>query len=224
MPAVALSKISILLFYLRLNPSRGFRYGTFAVVAITTAYTISKVLARLLSCKPVRKFWAPTVPGTCLNTNPLYLSNSIIKTMIGFLILLLPIPMIVKLQVNTGTKLVLGAIFGLCSGTVIVSVLRVWANTVYQKSADIVWDTAPVVAIGVVELNLMVVCGSIMVLRPFCRRHLPFLLGGGKRRPTDESPANQGIHYDGLMGPRSKSGYRTKVRGGSAGASGKRSI
>ncbi|CAL8579990.1 hypothetical protein XPA_005723 [Xanthoria parietina] len=64
-----------------------------------------------------------------------------------------------------------------------------------------------------------------MGLRPFCRRHLPsFLLGSGKSRPTDESPTNQGIHFDGPMRPRPKSGYRTKVSGGSAGASGKRSI
>ncbi|KAI4255593.1 MAG: hypothetical protein L6R42_006651 [Xanthoria sp. 1 TBL-2021] len=132
--------------------------------------------------------------------------------------------MIVRLQVNTRTKLVLAAIFSLCSGTVVVSALRIWANTVYQKSTDILWDTAPVLSISVVELNLMVVCGSIMVLRPFCRQHLPFLLGSGKSRPTDESPANQGIHYDGPMGPRSKSGYRTKVSGGSGGASAKRSI
>ncbi|KAI4100195.1 MAG: hypothetical protein LQ339_005601 [Xanthoria mediterranea] len=42
----------------------------------------------------------------------------------------------VRLHVNTWTKLVLGAIFGLCSGTVVVSALRVWANTVYHMSAD----------------------------------------------------------------------------------------
>ncbi|KAL8754929.1 MAG: hypothetical protein Q9199_003991 [Rusavskia elegans] len=223
-PAVGLPKISILLFYLRLNPSRGFRYGTFAVMAITTAYMISAILAQLLQCNLVRKFWTPTIPGTCINTNPLYLSNSIINTVIDFLVLLLPVPMIVRLQVNTRTKLVLAAIFSLCSGTVVVSALRIWANTVYQKSTDILWDTAPVLSISVVELNLMVVCGSIMVLRPFCRQHLPFLLGSGKSRPTEESPANQGIHYDGLMGPRSKSGYRTKVSGGSGGASAKRSL
>ncbi|KAL8851457.1 MAG: hypothetical protein Q9221_003636 [Calogaya cf. arnoldii] len=223
-PAVALPKISILLFYLRLNPSKGFRYSTFAVMAITFSWMISAILAQILQCSPVPKLWNPTIPGTCINPNPLYLSNSIINTLIDFLVLLLPIPMIVRLQVNTRTKLVLGAIFSLCSGTVVVSALRIWANTVYQNATDVIWESAPVQSISVVELNLMVVCGSIMVLRPFCRRHLPFLLGGGKSRPTDESPANQGIHYDGPMGPRSKSGYRAKVSGGSGGASGKRSI
>ncbi|KAL8994020.1 MAG: hypothetical protein Q9169_005899 [Polycauliona sp. 2 TL-2023] len=193
-------------------------------MAITTAWMIAVILAQLLQCKPVPKFWDPTIPGTCLNTNPLYLSNSIINTAIDFLVLLLPIPMIVRLQVNTRTKLILAGIFTLCSGTVVVSALRIWANTVYQNSTDILWETAPVVSISVVELNLMVVCGSIMVLRPFCRRHLPFLLGNAKSRPTDESPANQGIRYDGPMGPKSKSNYRTKVSGGSGGVSGKRSI
>ncbi|KAL8664813.1 MAG: hypothetical protein Q9168_007835, partial [Polycauliona sp. 1 TL-2023] len=231
--AVGLPKISILLFYLRLNPSRSFRRGTIAVIAITTAYMIAAVIAQLLPCKPVRKFWNPSTPGTCLNTNPLYLTNSIINTLIDVLVLILPIPMIVNLQVNTRTKLVLAAIFSLCSGTIVVSALRVWANTVYQGTVDITWNVAPVQSITIVELNLMIVCGSIMVLRPFCRRHLPFLLGiaNAKSRPTDESPpanGNQGIHYDGPMGPRSKSNYRTKVSAGSGGgggaSSGKRSI
>ncbi|KAL8650343.1 MAG: hypothetical protein Q9226_005187 [Calogaya cf. arnoldii] len=224
-PAVGLPKISILIFYLRLNPSKGFRYSTFAVMAITFAFMISAILAQLLQCHPVPKVWNPTLPGTCVDTNPLYLSNSIINTIIDFLVLLLPIPMIVRLQVNTRTKLVLAAIFSLCSGTVIVSALRIWAITLYQKvAADVIWESMPVNSVSVVEMNLMVVCGSIMVLRPFCRRHFPFLLGSGKSRPTDESPANQGMHYDGPMGPRSKSGYRAKVSGGSGGVSGKRSI
>ncbi|KAL8962776.1 MAG: hypothetical protein Q9183_005101, partial [Haloplaca sp. 2 TL-2023] len=223
-PGVGLPKISILLFYLRLNPDRAFRYGTFALLIITMSWIVSVILAQLLQCKPVPKFWDPAIPGTCINTNPLYLSNSITNTILDVLVLLLPIPMIVNLKVNTRTKLVLAAIFSLCSGTVVVSALRIWANTRYQKSSDILWDTALVSSITVVELNLMVVCGSIMVLRPFCRRHFPSLLGGGRSRPADASPGNQGIRYDGPMGPKSKSNYRTKVSGGSGGMSGKRSI
>ncbi|KAL8871188.1 MAG: hypothetical protein Q9174_002929 [Haloplaca sp. 1 TL-2023] len=223
-PAVGLPKISILLFYLRLNPDRAFRYGTFAIIGITVTWIVSVVLAQLLQCNPIPKFWDPLIPGTCININGLYLSNSITNTILDILVLLLPLPMIIKLQVNTRTKLVLVAIFSLCSGTIVVSALRIWANTRYQSSTDILWDSALVPSISVVEMNLMIVCGSIMVLRPFCRRHLPFLLGSGKSRPNDVSPGNQGIHYDGPMGPKSKSNYRTKVSGGSGTMSGKRSI
>ena len=222
LPAIALPKVSILLFYLRLNPSRRFRYCTIGVICITFGYMISVILAQLLPCRPVRKYWAPLTPGTCIDTNPLYLANSIINTTIDLVVLVLPIPMIVKLQVNRRTKLVLAGIFSLCSGTVVVSALRIWSNTVYQSGDDILWETPPTNSITVVEINLMIICGSIMVLRPFCRRHLPFLLGSGKSRPSDKSP---GINYDGPMGPKSKSAYRAKVSGGGPpGATGKRSL
>ena len=70
---------------------------------------------------------------------------------------------------------------------------------------------------------MMIVCGCVLVLRPFCRRYLPFLLVKTERNrdspggmsglfAKNGSPIdNISIRYDGPMGPRSKSHYRTKV-------------
>lgn len=60
---------------------------------------------------------------------------------------------------------------------------------------------------------MTVVCACVMVLRPFCRRHLPFLLG--THTPAPNANENNNLHYDGPTGPKSKSAYRTKVSGGS---------
>ncbi|KAL9002159.1 MAG: hypothetical protein Q9188_004893 [Gyalolechia gomerana] len=65
----------------------------------------------------------------------------------------------------------------------------------------------------IVELNMTVFCACIMVLRPFCRRHLPFLLRGRNSGPADvKTPdADAILQFDGPSGPRSKSNYATKV-------------
>ena len=86
----------------------------------------------------------------------------------------------------------------------------------------------------------MIVCGSVVVLRPFCRRYLPFLLGKMERNrdspdgmsglfAKNGSPITNGVRYDGPMGPRSKSQYRTKVsssgnKSGSRGTSRNRTL
>ena len=79
----------------------------------------------------------------------------------------------------------------------------------------------------------MIVCGSVLVLRPFCRRYLPFMLGSDRIKASHETLGVGGglfmngkgtPNYDGPMGPRSKSQYRTKVSGGKSGGSSKRGL
>lgn len=205
--------MAILLFYLRLNPTRNFRYATFAVLFMTVAYFISFTLAQLFACHPVKKLWLPFIEGKCLNAAPLYLAIPIVNMVIDIFCLLLPIPMLIKLHVNIRTKLILATIFAISGCTVVVSAARVWAIKTLLASDDFSWDAAPSSVIDVIENNMTVVCSCIMVLRPFLRRHFPFLLGSTKGRPTEESPAN-GLNFDGPSGPKSKSGYRTKVSSG----------
>ena len=64
-----------------------------------------------MACIPVAKFWDPTIAGTCINFNIFFLVNSIIETILDFVILVLPIPMILGLQLSRHNKVVLSGIF-----------------------------------------------------------------------------------------------------------------
>ncbi|KAL8830373.1 MAG: hypothetical protein Q9170_005754 [Blastenia crenularia] len=225
-PSVSLPKIAILLFYLRLNPAKSFRYSTFAVLGLTVTYLVSFEIAQIFQCNPVRKLWRPLIPGKCLNFYPVYVAIPIINVIIDFMVLLLPIPMLVKLHANRRTKIVLGVIFAFSGCTVIISAVRVWAVQKILKNNDLSWNAGPSNAITVVEVNMTTICACIMVLRPFCRRHLPFLLGSGKSKPTDDNNDAM-LAFDGPLGPKSKSDYHTKVSGGGSRGSkkpGKRSL
>ncbi|KAL8648494.1 MAG: hypothetical protein Q9226_005971 [Calogaya cf. arnoldii] len=227
-PASALPKIAILIYFLRLNPKRSFRFGTLAVLFLTLAYMISFLLVQVFQCRPVEKWWKPLIAGKCTDITPVYIAVPVVNMCIDIFILLLPIPMLIQLQVNMRTKLALSAIFAVSSCTVVISAVRVWAIQQILGASDITWVAAPSNSLIIVELNTTVVCANIMVLRPFCRRHLPFLLGFGKSQPTDEKSPNAEavLAFDGPSGPRSKSGYRTKIIAGSGGPkrSGKRNL
>ena len=64
-----------------------------------------------MACIPVAKFWDPTIAGTCINFNIFFLVNSIIETILDFVILVLPVPMILGLQLSRHNKVVLSGIF-----------------------------------------------------------------------------------------------------------------
>ncbi|KAL8865631.1 MAG: hypothetical protein Q9174_006786, partial [Haloplaca sp. 1 TL-2023] len=125
-PAVGLTKVAILLFYLRLNPEKRFRMIVYAALALTLAYVIALSLTILFECNPVAGYWDPFLNATCLDQQKLTLSNSILNVIFDFIVLVVPIPMLLKLQVSTRQKLVVGALFSLGSITCVVSAVRIY--------------------------------------------------------------------------------------------------
>ena len=97
-PAMAFAKLAILVFYLRINPDRGFRLQVFAIMFIITGYSIAVILANIFECKPISKFWNPLLPGKCIKISDIYLSTGILNVVTDFLVLAVPMPMLVRLQ------------------------------------------------------------------------------------------------------------------------------
>lgn len=69
------------------------------------------VLIGLLICRPAQKNWDPTVEGTCGNQIAGYTAVSVVNVIIDVLMLLLPLPMVYRLQTRPGYKVGLFAIF-----------------------------------------------------------------------------------------------------------------
>ena len=110
-PAVGLSKVAILIFYLRLNPARKFRIAVYTLLFIVWGWMTAIVLATIFQCQPINKLWQPLVPGQCDITGRLFLSNSILNVITDFFVLLIPIPMVIRLQVSTRQKWVVLGLF-----------------------------------------------------------------------------------------------------------------
>ena len=130
--AAGLPKVSILLYYLRVNPDKGFRYSTMTVLWMTCASIIIYLCIFLFQCHPVKKLWYPFIPGSCLGLNPVYLSQPIVSVLLDVLIVALPIPMVYNLQVDRRTKLLLQSIFTLSGCTIITGIVRIWSTAELQ--------------------------------------------------------------------------------------------
>ncbi|KAL8729880.1 MAG: hypothetical protein Q9166_004437 [cf. Caloplaca sp. 2 TL-2023] len=159
------TKVSILLYYLRINPERWFRYSTIAALVLSVVYTPAFMCGIAFSCQPVKKAYDPLIPGKCLNITPAFLAASI-GNPIDLIVLIIPIPVVIKLQANLWTKSILASIFFVSSCTIIVSAVRLKATVTFQHTPDWSWETITALSLAIVEYNLSVVCGSVWSCAP----------------------------------------------------------
>lgn len=113
-PILALTKLSILFFYYRLSVSGGFRVSVNVLIVINIALTVSIFFADLFQCTPVAFVWDSTIPGgKCMNTKAFFIGSAVLNIVSDFAVLLLPIPMVMGLKINTRKKIALISLFSL---------------------------------------------------------------------------------------------------------------
>lgn len=115
----ASAKVSLALFYRRMNPNKVFQgFVWFTLFVCLSAYT-AIFFSLLFACKPVAASWDPlllALPTTvCLNRGGIYLAQAVIGIVTDVLLLTLPIPTVMKLQMPNKQKLGLVGMFGLGS-------------------------------------------------------------------------------------------------------------
>lgn len=113
-PILALTKISILVFYYRLSVSGTFRQVVMALIVINVALTVSIFFADFFQCTPINYIWDKSIEGgKCIDTESFFISSAALNIVSDITILLLPIPMVWKLKINTKKKVALISLFSL---------------------------------------------------------------------------------------------------------------
>jgi heme/copper-type cytochrome/quinol oxidase subunit 4 len=69
----------------------------------------------LFACKPIAGSWDPLIPAVCLNRGGIYLAQAVIGIVTDVLLLLLPVPTVMTLQMPNKQKLGLIGIFAVGS-------------------------------------------------------------------------------------------------------------
>ena len=74
---------------------------------------IGVILDTFLFCRPFARIWNALLPGTCGSATANVLSTSIANMIVDTMIILLPMPVVWRLQMSTKKKVYLTVIFGL---------------------------------------------------------------------------------------------------------------
>ncbi|KAL4994932.1 hypothetical protein BDV10DRAFT_197117 [Aspergillus recurvatus] len=171
----ALIKLSMLFLYLRLFPNALLRIAIFISLAITSLWALGSFLAQVLSCKPISYYWNQwdgEHMGKCSSHNSLLLAHSIINIFLDILVIVLPMPVLVGLQMNIEKRVGMCLMFAVGLVVTVISVLRLvetvgFNDTTNPTSAS---DFVPVGVWSLLEIDVGIMCSCMPGIRALCKR------------------------------------------------------
>ncbi|KAI1845900.1 hypothetical protein JX265_011204 [Neoarthrinium moseri] len=183
--ATGLAKGSILLFYLRIFPSRSMKIATWAVFAFTLGYSFASVLVNAFSCKPISGSWVleTSLTAVCINRPAFYFAQAALGIATDIATVVVPLPALRTLQLRSRQKIGIAFVLTMGAFVCIVSIIRLQSLYALLTDADLTKNTVTALMWCILELNLSIIGGSIPALKPFAQRFFPRLLGssGGSR-------------------------------------------
>ncbi|OKL62446.1 hypothetical protein UA08_02573 [Talaromyces atroroseus] len=202
-PAVLITKISILVLYLRIFQSNTFvrRVSLISIAVIACAY-VALTCAKVFRCQPVSGAWqlAPGRPVKCIDIVVIHLASTPVNLYTDLAIILLPIPVLSSLQLPRQQKFILILTFALAAFDVVISVIRTAVlEQVLLKAAvenrlhgyetpasklDITYTESLAFMWSAVEVNIGIVCACIITLRPLVGKVFPKMLEDSRRKQS----------------------------------------
>ena len=113
-----LIKVSALLLYARIfKIDRKFITALWVTGGIVTAWYICTAIVPWTFCRPYRKIIDPFLEGVCYNAEPWYTASAFMNAFFDLVVLILPVPVVWRLQMTLRRKLVITMLFfvGYCS-------------------------------------------------------------------------------------------------------------
>ncbi|KAI5267718.1 hypothetical protein E4T47_07999 [Aureobasidium subglaciale] len=161
--AIGLTKISILLFYLRIFPDWKLRRAIYAMIGLCVAYIVVFVTVTALQCIPVSMAWEKwdgEHKGKCLNLNADGWASASLNIILDLIVIVLPMKQLTVLNMDWQRKL--GVIVMFLGGgfVTIVSILRLKYLIQFAHTDNVTWDYLPVGYWSAVEthVGVMVAC------------------------------------------------------------------
>lgn len=152
---VALLKLCLIFFYVRVFPSKGVQRMLWGTVLFTVLWGLSYIIVAIFQCRPIHYFWNKwdgLHHGTCLNINAITASNAGISIALDFWILGIPLWQLYGLKLHWKKKVGVAMMF--CVGTfvTIVSILRLRALVHFAASSNASWEFYDVSVWSTIEI------------------------------------------------------------------------
>ncbi|KAL1615515.1 hypothetical protein SLS56_011784 [Neofusicoccum ribis] len=166
--AVALVKLSLLLMYMRIFPTKGFKIGAYILGFMTIGWCIAINCVSIFQCHPIKKAWLPTIPGSCINLKASFIGNAVPNILTDVAILCMPIGQVWKLQVTPTQRASLCFMFLLGSFVLFASIYRFTTIMQFQLT-DTTWTLATACTWCVVEVASGIISACLPTLRPLMK-------------------------------------------------------
>ncbi|KAK5107610.1 hypothetical protein LTR62_000945 [Meristemomyces frigidus] len=210
-------KISIALLYLRIFPSKQFKYTIWAFCVFVVAYCLAAILPSIFQCRPVLtlplyqctltdsspidKAWNKKLAGHCIKTIQIWYVNSTMTLIADAILIALPINNIIRLQLPKAQRLALVFVFSLGIFVMATTIVRLVSLNPLAGQGDTLWYQASSNSWAFLEIDVSLICASIPILRTPMGMLFPRLLG---RLSTRNGGAESGRQYHGQASNRAE--------------------
>ncbi|KAG0645307.1 hypothetical protein D0Z07_8940 [Hyphodiscus hymeniophilus] len=157
-------KVALCISYIRILRQTNTLYKkiVWAIMISCVTLHLAGTLVLIFQCTPMRKSWKPLTPGHCLPNAQTFYALAAVTIFYDCIIFLLPIPILMKLQINNRRKAVLLGVFGLGIFTTVCSILRMVQIIAISRTGN----STKLVLWGTIEMNVGIVLTCIPTLAP----------------------------------------------------------
>lgn len=145
------------------------------------AYTLTCIILVVSQCQPLVGYWDKGVEIHCVDMRTNMITIGAINTATDFLIYLWPARYLWRIQLPLKQRL--GLVFVFTCGLIVcvAGVFRIVYLQRYFTNVDLFWDAALTTSLGIVEVNIGIVCGCLPCIKPLLAKLLPSLFGSTRR-------------------------------------------
>ncbi|KAI0433528.1 50S ribosomal protein L36e [Xylaria sp. FL1042] len=177
---LALTKTSLLFFYLRVFPSPRFQRLCYVTMGVVVASGIAFTLTAIFYCMPISYIWTGwtgETKGHCLNFNAFAWSHAVTSIAQDLWIIALPIPSLLKLQLGTRRKFHLILMFSVGLAITIVSAVRLTTLVQFATTTNPTYDSVTTAYWSVLEAYVSIICCCLPSVRSLLRTVSPSCFG-----------------------------------------------
>ncbi|KAM3424662.1 hypothetical protein BST61_g6650 [Cercospora zeina] len=170
------TKLSLALLYLRIWPpfeGRTLFHWTCYVVATMLIYAVIVSCTTVtMACRPIAAYWDLRLKAqaSCLDSTKLHYGFATVNLTLDLVLLIMPIPRILRLRVSLPRKLGLLATFAIGALVTACSVFRIYLLKLTAYTTNPTYDFSPAGLLGVIELNASVITCCMPATAGLARR------------------------------------------------------
>ncbi|KAJ4116170.1 hypothetical protein NW768_011143 [Fusarium equiseti] len=184
---VFLTKICVLLFYLRIFPVQSVQRIIWGTIGLNALSMVAFVILAITQCQPVSYFWTgwdKEHTGHCIGTNPLAWALAGVSIAMDFWVLAIPVFQLLRLQMKWQRKLAVALMFLVGTFVSVVSIIRLQFLIAFGRSNNPTWDFFNTCYWSVIEINVAIWCACMPDLRLLIVKTFPRLDSVNLSRPS----------------------------------------
>ncbi|KAI8631839.1 hypothetical protein F5Y19DRAFT_422268 [Xylariaceae sp. FL1651] len=166
-----LVKTSILLLLLRVfRSARWVRYAAYVLITYIWLWGATELFLTIFQCKPIAAQWDGALGGTCVDQVTYFRAISALSTVHDLAMLILPLPVVWRLQLEIRRKIALAGVFLVGSIGAVASIIRFALFIRFNALTDPTFTDVELLSWTLAEPGIIFISACLPILRPLIVR------------------------------------------------------